>query len=192
MQQEPAAAPSSGSQEDSALPHAPTMPPPESASESREPSPDHSPTEVRLGLGRRRFGCVNLLRWERRCEGRGNLAKDTEGRPDPRVLTFLAPVGVGESRQEEKDDQDELGEPLWAALFTELWHLGPDCPTYVLATAPSPPLRRRPRQVALLAPPGAWRVALHRVGVGGGGGVKLEKTKLKNQIRKRNWRRQER
>ncbi|XP_016057217.1 PREDICTED: protein PML isoform X4 [Miniopterus natalensis] len=42
MQQGPAPAPSSG---DSALPHVPTMPPPESLSESQEPSPDHSPTE---------------------------------------------------------------------------------------------------------------------------------------------------
>ncbi|KAM7156002.1 protein PML isoform 4-T4 [Molossus nigricans] len=45
MQQEPAAAQSPGSHQDSALPHAPTMPPPESASESHQPSPDHSPIE---------------------------------------------------------------------------------------------------------------------------------------------------
>nr|KAF6501973.1 PML nuclear body scaffold [Molossus molossus] len=45
MQQEPAAAQSPGSHQDSALPHAPTMPPPESVSESHQPSPDHSPIE---------------------------------------------------------------------------------------------------------------------------------------------------
>ncbi|XP_045048667.2 protein PML isoform X1 [Desmodus rotundus] len=44
MQQEPAPAGSLGSQQDSALPRAPTMPPPGS-SKSHQPSPDHSPTE---------------------------------------------------------------------------------------------------------------------------------------------------
>lgn len=51
MQQEPAPAGSLGSQQDSALPRAPTMPPPGS-SKSHQPSPDHSPTEVLRGLGR--------------------------------------------------------------------------------------------------------------------------------------------
>ncbi|KAM8782086.1 protein PML isoform 2-T2 [Rhynchonycteris naso] len=45
MQREPVCAGSSGSQQDSALPHAPTMPPPEPLSESHEPSAEHSPTE---------------------------------------------------------------------------------------------------------------------------------------------------
>ncbi|XP_006753306.1 PREDICTED: protein PML isoform X2 [Myotis davidii] len=45
MQPEPAPARSSGTQQDSALPDMSTMPPPESPSESQQPSPDHSPTE---------------------------------------------------------------------------------------------------------------------------------------------------
>ncbi|XP_066134218.1 protein PML isoform X1 [Saccopteryx bilineata] len=45
MQRESVSARSSGSQQDPALPHAPTMPPPDPLSESREPSADHSPTE---------------------------------------------------------------------------------------------------------------------------------------------------
>ncbi|XP_058398033.1 protein PML isoform X3 [Diceros bicornis minor] len=45
MQQEPAPARSPGSQQDPALPHTPTMPPPESLSEDHQPSPSHCPTE---------------------------------------------------------------------------------------------------------------------------------------------------
>ncbi|XP_059513338.1 protein PML isoform X2 [Myotis daubentonii] len=45
MQPEPAPARSSGTQQDSALPDVSTMPPPESPSESQQPSPDHSPAE---------------------------------------------------------------------------------------------------------------------------------------------------
>ncbi|XP_066198709.1 protein PML isoform X2 [Saccopteryx leptura] len=45
MQRESVSARSSGSQQDPALLHAPTMPPPDPLSESREPSADHSPTE---------------------------------------------------------------------------------------------------------------------------------------------------
>ncbi|KAM5242867.1 protein PML isoform 2-T2 [Hipposideros larvatus] len=45
MQQEPAPARSSGSQQDSAPPQALTMPPPESLSEDHQSSPGHSPTE---------------------------------------------------------------------------------------------------------------------------------------------------
>nr|KAF6393276.1 PML nuclear body scaffold [Pipistrellus kuhlii] len=44
MQPEPAPA-RSGTQQDSTLPSMSTMPPPESPSESQQPSPDHSPTE---------------------------------------------------------------------------------------------------------------------------------------------------
>ncbi|KAI5941543.1 Protein PML [Manis javanica] len=45
MQQEPAPAGSPGPQQDPALPHTPTMPPPESLSEGHQPNPSHSPTE---------------------------------------------------------------------------------------------------------------------------------------------------
>uniref|UniRef100_A0A5F5Q356 Protein PML n=1 Tax=Equus caballus TaxID=9796 RepID=A0A5F5Q356_HORSE len=45
MQQEPVSARSPGPPQDSALPHAPTMPPPESLSEGHQPSPSHCPTE---------------------------------------------------------------------------------------------------------------------------------------------------
>ncbi|XP_054421109.1 protein PML isoform X2 [Pteronotus mesoamericanus] len=45
MQQEPTPAQSSGSEQDSSLPHTPTMPPPESFSRSNQHSPDHSPTK---------------------------------------------------------------------------------------------------------------------------------------------------
>ncbi|XP_044774348.1 protein PML isoform X7 [Neomonachus schauinslandi] len=50
MQQEPAPAGSSGPQQDPALPHTPTMPPPESVSEGHQPSPSHSPAEVLLAM----------------------------------------------------------------------------------------------------------------------------------------------
>ncbi|XP_036763631.2 protein PML isoform X4 [Manis pentadactyla] len=45
MQQESASAGSPGPQQDPALPHTPTMPPPESLSEGHQPNPIHSPTE---------------------------------------------------------------------------------------------------------------------------------------------------
>nr|ABB59727.1 promyelocytic leukemia protein [Saguinus oedipus] len=45
MQQEPAPARSPGPQQDTARPHAPTMPPPGTPSEGRQPSPSHSPAE---------------------------------------------------------------------------------------------------------------------------------------------------
>ncbi|XP_032100681.1 protein PML isoform X2 [Sapajus apella] len=45
MQQEPAPARSPGPQQDPARPHAPTMPPPDTPSEGRQPSPSHSPAE---------------------------------------------------------------------------------------------------------------------------------------------------
>uniref|UniRef100_F6TIF3 Protein PML n=1 Tax=Callithrix jacchus TaxID=9483 RepID=F6TIF3_CALJA len=45
MQQEPAPARSPGPQQDTARPHAPTMPPPDTPSEGRQPSPSHSPAE---------------------------------------------------------------------------------------------------------------------------------------------------
>ncbi|XP_046506148.1 protein PML-like isoform X3 [Equus quagga] len=45
MQQDPVSARSPGPPQDSALPHAPTMPPPESLSEGHQPSPSHCPTE---------------------------------------------------------------------------------------------------------------------------------------------------
>lgn len=55
MQPEPAPARSSGTQQDPPLPRTSTMPPPESPSEARQPSPDHSPAEVlrvwEVGLG---------------------------------------------------------------------------------------------------------------------------------------------
>ncbi|KAL4701419.1 hypothetical protein H8959_015423 [Pygathrix nigripes] len=47
MEPEPARSPRP--QQDPARPHAPTMPPPETPSEGRQPSPSHSPTEVLLG-----------------------------------------------------------------------------------------------------------------------------------------------
>ncbi|XP_017403525.1 protein PML isoform X3 [Cebus imitator] len=45
MQQEAAPARSPGPQQDPARPHAPTMPPPDTPSEGRQPSPSHSPAE---------------------------------------------------------------------------------------------------------------------------------------------------
>ena len=73
MQQEAAPARSPGPQQDPALPHAPTMPPPESLSEGHEPS--HSPTEVLvLRLGRWGSGFVDFA-WGRCGEGQGNLAR---------------------------------------------------------------------------------------------------------------------
>lgn len=66
MQQEPAPAGSLEPKQDSALPHTPTMPHPESLSEDHQPSPGHSLTEVRLGLGRWGLGFVDLLWWRER------------------------------------------------------------------------------------------------------------------------------
>lgn len=75
MQREPAPAGSVEPKQDSALPPTPTMPPPESLSEDQQSSPGHSPTEVRLDLGRRGLGLVDLPQWRERREGRGDLAK---------------------------------------------------------------------------------------------------------------------
>lgn len=100
MQQEPAPAGSPGPQQDPALPHTPTMPPPESLSEGHQPNPSHSPTEVLLGLGRWGLGFVDLLGSGRGAKREGTLVKclkqgHRKGKLDTVVLTFLAGVGVG-------------------------------------------------------------------------------------------------
>ena len=59
MQQDPEPTGSPGPQQDPALPHSPSMPPPESLSEGHQSSHSDSPTEVLLRLGRWGSGFVN-------------------------------------------------------------------------------------------------------------------------------------